>query len=444
MTTAPAEHEQHATAPAASAQPHAPTTLGHPTPSTALTLTRTQKILIGFVAAGAIAIAGIGFAGSYASVTKLAEQKGFGDFSKVFTLGIDIGIGVFLALDLLLTWLRMPYPLLRQGAWLLTAATIAFNAAAAWPDALGVGMHAVIPMLFVIAVEAARHATGRIADITADKHIESPPISRWFHAPFSTYRIYRRMRLWNLRSYDEVIDLQRETLIYRSELRGRYGRKWRSKARSHELLALRLASRYGAPVAATLEKHATGRATDSVYAVAEVPRSATSPAATPQIPRSATRGGRHATPALPAAATTATVTVADPATDESATPVADGSATTRSATPRDATGKRGVASSATTATASSATRSATPAVVPATVPTATTVEAPADADTAYEPGTAKAIVHTLWVNTGKQPLGSEIVAALGHAGLPNSEQQARKIRSQVRNENPNLPGVRAA
>ena len=93
-------------------------------------LTRTHRILIGVVVFGAVVIAGIGFAGSYAAVRELALQKGFGDFSYVFPIGIDAGICVLLALDLLLTWIRIPFPLLRQTAWLLTAATIAFNGAA--------------------------------------------------------------------------------------------------------------------------------------------------------------------------------------------------------------------------------------------------------------------------------------------------------------------------
>ncbi|MFE6159466.1 DUF2637 domain-containing protein, partial [Streptomyces sp. NPDC056486] len=105
----------------------------------AMQLTRTHRILIGVVVAGAVVIAAIGFAGSYTAVRDLAEQKGFGGFSVVFPIGIDAGICVLLALDLLLTWIRIPFPLLRQTAWLLTAATIAFNGAAAWPDPLGVG-----------------------------------------------------------------------------------------------------------------------------------------------------------------------------------------------------------------------------------------------------------------------------------------------------------------
>ncbi|WP_262376176.1 DUF2637 domain-containing protein [Streptomyces sp. sk2.1] len=207
-----------------------------------MTLTRTQKILIGLVATGAVAIAGIGFAGSYHAVTALAVDKGFGSFAKFFTLGVDIGIGIFLALDLLLTWLRMPYPLLRQGAWLLTAATISFNAAAAWPDPLGVSMHAVIPVLFVISVEAARHATGRIADITADKHLEGPNISRWFLNPASTFILWRRQRLWGIRAWDNVLKLERERRIYIAQLRKEHGRRaWRRKASAAQMLVLSLA-----------------------------------------------------------------------------------------------------------------------------------------------------------------------------------------------------------
>ncbi|WP_414079925.1 DUF2637 domain-containing protein [Streptomyces sp. KN37] len=216
----------------------------------AMQLTRTHRILIGVVVAGAVVIAGIGFAGSYAAVRELAEQKGFGGFSVVFPIGIDAGICVLLALDLLLTWIRIPFPLLRQTAWLLTAATIAFNGAAAWPDPLGTGMHAVIPVLFVVAVEAARHAIGRIADITADKHMEGVRLTRWLLSPLPTFLLWRRMKLWELRSYDQVIKLEQERLVYQARLRSRFGRAWRRKAPVESLMPLRLA-RYGVPLAET-------------------------------------------------------------------------------------------------------------------------------------------------------------------------------------------------
>ncbi|MCX4724709.1 DUF2637 domain-containing protein [Streptomyces sp. NBC_01306] len=216
----------------------------------AMQLTRTHRILIALVVAGAVIIAGIGFVGSYAAVRELAQEKGFGSFSTVFPIGIDAGICVLLALDLLLTWIRIPFPLLRQTAWLLTAATIAFNGAAAWPDPLGTGMHAVIPVLFVVCVEAARHAVGRIADITADKHMEGVRLTRWLLAPVPTFLLWRRMKLWELRRYDEVIKLEQDRLIYQARLQARFGRAWRRKAPIESLMPLRLA-RYGVPLAET-------------------------------------------------------------------------------------------------------------------------------------------------------------------------------------------------
>jgi len=213
-------------------------------------LTRVQKFLVGVVVGGALVIAGIGFAGSYAAVRELALKKGFGNFAYVFPIGIDAGICVLLALDLLLTWIRIPFPLLRQTAWLLTVATIAFNGAAAWPDPLGVGMHAVIPILFVVSVEAARHAIGRIADITADKHMEGVRLTRWMLSPLPTFLLWRRMKLWELRSYEQVIKLEQERLVYQARLRSRFGRAWRRKAPVESLMPLRLA-RYGVPLAET-------------------------------------------------------------------------------------------------------------------------------------------------------------------------------------------------
>ncbi|MEO3978573.1 DUF2637 domain-containing protein [Streptomyces sp. CAU 1734] len=216
----------------------------------AMQLTRTHRILIAIVVTGAVIIAGIGFAGSYAAVRDLAERKGFGDFALVFPIGIDAGICVLLALDLLLTWMRIPFPLLRQTAWLLTIATIAFNGAASWPDPLGVGMHAVIPVLFVVSVEAARHAVGRIADITADKHMEGVRLTRWLLSPVPTFKLWRRMKLWELRSYEQVIKLEQDRLIYQARLQARFGRAWRRKAPIEALMPLRLA-KYGVPLSET-------------------------------------------------------------------------------------------------------------------------------------------------------------------------------------------------
>ncbi|MDQ1033478.1 hypothetical protein QF035_011060 [Streptomyces umbrinus] len=248
---------------------------------------RAHRLLIGVVVFGTVVIAGIGFAGSYAAVRELALQKGFGKFSYVFPIGIDAGICVLLALDLLLTWIRIPFPLLRQTAWLLTAATIAFNGAAAWPDPLGVGMHGVIPILFVVSVEAARHAIGRIADITADKHMEGVRLTRWLLSPLPTFLLWRRMKLWELRSYEQVIKLEQERLVYQARLRSRFGRAWRRKAPVESLMPLRLA-RYGVPLAETAPSGLAAAGIEPAL-LPPAPRQQTEPAQAATPPDAATR-----------------------------------------------------------------------------------------------------------------------------------------------------------
>ncbi|MFF4827563.1 DUF2637 domain-containing protein [Streptomyces sp. NPDC001312] len=257
-----------------------------------------HRVLIGVVVTGAVIIAGIGFAGSYAAVRELAIKKGFGNFSYVFPIGIDAGICVLLALDLLLTWIRIPFPLLRQTAWLLTLATIAFNGAAAWPDPLGVGMHAVIPVLFVVAVEAARHAIGRIADITADKHMEGVRLTRWLLSPVPTFLLWRRMKLWELRSYDQVIKLEQERLVYQARLRSRFGRAWRRKAPVESLMPLRLA-RYGVPLGETAP---AGLAAAGIEPALIPPRPQVETAADARAAEAARMGGEGASQPVPALA----------------------------------------------------------------------------------------------------------------------------------------------
>ncbi|MGW7671141.1 hypothetical protein ACWGJX_29035, partial [Streptomyces sp. NPDC054775] len=54
-------------------------------------------------------------------------------------------------------------------------------------------------------------------------------------------------KLWELRSYDQVIKLEQERLVYQARLRSRFGRTWRRKAPVESLMPLRLA-KYGVPL----------------------------------------------------------------------------------------------------------------------------------------------------------------------------------------------------
>ncbi|MEV4506692.1 DUF2637 domain-containing protein [Streptomyces klenkii] len=224
--------------------------------------TKGRKALFGSIGFGAIVIAGVGFVGSYASVRDLAERKGFGWFADVFPLGIDIGIAVLLALDLALTWVDLPFPLLRHIAWMLTAATIAFNGAASWPDLVGSAMHGVIPLLFIAITEAVRSAVAQAMELDEGGRRDSIPLSRWLLSPAATWTIWRDMRLWRVTSYRIALTRYQNRKLYEQELRSQHGWRWRSKATADELRPLRQA-RLGIAVA------------DAAPAAAEPPADAT-------------------------------------------------------------------------------------------------------------------------------------------------------------------------
>lgn len=203
--------------------------------------TRGRKALFGAIGFGSTVIAGAGFVGSYTAVRALAEEKGFGSFAPAFPLAVDLGIAVLLALDLALTSINLKYPLLRYIAWLLTAATITFNAASSWPDVLGSAMHATIPLLFIAVTEAMRNAIAKATSIELDQHMDSIRLSRWFLSPAATFSIWRDMKLWEIRSYALALQRYQERMLLRQDLRAEYGRSWRRKATSAQLRPLRQA-----------------------------------------------------------------------------------------------------------------------------------------------------------------------------------------------------------
>ncbi|MFD3422041.1 DUF2637 domain-containing protein [Streptomyces decoyicus] len=213
-------------------------------------LTFTHRVLITVVVLGALTVAGIGFAGSYSAVSDLAARQGFGAYAPWFPIGVDVSILMLLSLDVLLDWLGMTLVLLRYAAWLLSGATIVFNAMAAYPSVLGMSMHATIPIAFLAAVEAARRAISRIAGLSDDRRMDGVRAVRWLLAPLSTALLWRRMKLYELRSYRAVIKLEQERLVYRARLKSRFGRGWRRRAPVESLMPLRLA-RYGVPLGQT-------------------------------------------------------------------------------------------------------------------------------------------------------------------------------------------------
>ncbi|MFD5079588.1 DUF2637 domain-containing protein [Streptomyces sp. NPDC058371] len=216
------------------------------------------RLLTAAIIVGAAIVGGIGFAGSYDSLKELAKNKGFGKLSYFLPVGVDAGIIVLLGLDLWLTRMKIPMPLMRQTAWILTVATIYFNANAGVPDPtvanpypsllddpLAVAMHSVLPLLFVATVEAARHAVRRLAHLAEDTSMDKVRASRWVLDPLRTFGLWRRMRLWEITSYAKALLRERERLVYLYRLRARYGSQ--RKAPVEVTLPLRL-NDYGEPL----------------------------------------------------------------------------------------------------------------------------------------------------------------------------------------------------
>jgi hypothetical protein len=172
--------------------------------------------------ATAVAVLGVlGLVNSFANVTA-ALRPAFGALAPTATLGIDLGIAVFEALHLLLARLNMPIPWLRLVPWALTGATIALNVA---PEHSWVGRlaHACLPLLWVVAVEVGVHAIRVATGLATGKRMDSIRTSRWVLAPVRTFGLWRRMVLWEIRSYPDALAAERARLLALTELKDRYG-----------------------------------------------------------------------------------------------------------------------------------------------------------------------------------------------------------------------------
>ncbi|MER7843232.1 DUF2637 domain-containing protein [Kitasatospora sp. NPDC096077] len=211
-----------------------------------------EKLLLGLTvlaAVGGSVLALIGFSGSYNALKELGFRHSFGDFSYAFPVGVDAGIVALLAMDLHLIRKGTPWPMLRLLAHGFTAATIYFNAASAGPlmkNPTGTAMHAVIPIMFVAVVEAGRRLVIRITRIEAGHQHDGVPLHRWILAPWPSFRMYRRMRLNGIASYDRAVELERERLVYRVMLEREHDGDWR-KAPADQRLPLTM-ERFGLSV----------------------------------------------------------------------------------------------------------------------------------------------------------------------------------------------------
>ncbi|MGW7260670.1 DUF2637 domain-containing protein [Streptomyces sp. NPDC054834] len=222
-------------------------------------LTGTQKWAAAAIVVAALVLAGIGLYLSFEHVAVFAfEQLRFESLGKgqLFAVGVDVGIMVMIAVDLLMAWLKRPISWIRYPVWLLTGATVVLNAASGAPegawkllDYVAAGAHGVVPILFITVVELGRTAIDRIVRPDQAER-DSIPWMRWVLAPVATARIFRRMRLWGVTSYPEMIRRDQELIAYEQWLKRKYEGDI-SQASEDELLPMKMAP-YGYTVAQAL------------------------------------------------------------------------------------------------------------------------------------------------------------------------------------------------
>ncbi|MFC9973498.1 DUF2637 domain-containing protein [Spirillospora sp. NPDC127200] len=186
-----------------------------------MNLNWTKKVTgsgVGYVIAllAGAAVFASGTATSFANLARYAREHGW-IWGPALPLGLDLGIFALLLLD----WLR-PSAFLRTSAWALTAGTVLANYAVTDGDRTDRALHAIVILVAVIIFEAARHLRD---DAT---RMDKVRLSRWFLSPWRTARLWRRMVLWEIRSYSDALTRESAILHARTLLAAHYGEgSWR-------------------------------------------------------------------------------------------------------------------------------------------------------------------------------------------------------------------------
>ncbi|GGO58356.1 hypothetical protein GCM10012287_56330 [Streptomyces daqingensis] len=197
-----------------------------------------EKTLLATVVPAGAGVGGLGLASSFDSVAGAAERWGFSD-PWMLPVGIDVAIPVFTAANLLLIRLDMRLSWVRWVPWALTFVTCWLNIAAGDSASAKVA-HGTMPLLWVGLSEVVAHVYAVRIGAATGARMERIRRSRWLLAPGSTFSLWRRMTLWEITSYREALEREKERQLSRAGLRERYGRGWRRQAPRRERVLLKL------------------------------------------------------------------------------------------------------------------------------------------------------------------------------------------------------------
>jgi hypothetical protein len=138
---------------------------------------------------------------------------------------VDLTVFVFSGVDLVLARLDMSHPLARWTVYGATAGTVYLNYNAAGPLP-GRIAHVLMPSIWVVFIELMRHVVRRQTNLATGSRREPIPTSRWLASPWPSMKLWRRMVLWRINSYNKALDQEKQRLAAVAVARQLYGRRW--------------------------------------------------------------------------------------------------------------------------------------------------------------------------------------------------------------------------
>lgn len=194
------------------------------------TFTRDRFNVVPAALVGVVLLGVGGFYGSFRNVTAIAALHHM-DTPWLVPAVVDGAIAMFTLLDLGLTQQRKRVAWLHWVEWALVAVTVVLNVSGA-ADAFDVAAHSTLPLLWVAAVAATKATMAAQVAESSDRI----PVRRWLCAPWPTLRLWRRMSVWGIVSYESGLDLERRRVLARIE--DRHGSLTGAPARQRELYRL--------------------------------------------------------------------------------------------------------------------------------------------------------------------------------------------------------------
>lgn len=201
-------------------------------------LTGWDRAAFALFALAALAIATGGFYLSFDAVSA-SMRPAFGAKAPLVPIIIDSSVLVFSGIDVALARLGMGHPLVRLVPLAGTGATVWLNVAAGGGLSATIA-HACMPSVYVAFAEVCRHVVRRRTGLARGTAREGIPVARWLVDPVRSLLLWRRMVLWDIRTYDTALQREFARVQTVAALRDRYGLAWRWRTSGSDRLQIRL------------------------------------------------------------------------------------------------------------------------------------------------------------------------------------------------------------